>query len=92
MTLRRSGQTDLTVRGTLTSYQPETVPVGGDVKQGDGKVNLLNDEIAAANWPSPRKTDQLVIDGKSWAVMGAVPVYDAASIIGWSLWVRGGST
>jgi hypothetical protein len=91
MTLRRSGHTDLSVLGTLTSYSPETIQVGGDVKQGDGKVNLLNDEIAAAGQPAPRAKDQLVIDGKTWAVMGSFPVYDAASVIGWTLWVRGGS-
>ena len=92
MILRRTGQTDLDVRGTLNSYRPESVPVGGDVKQGDGQVNIMNDEIAAAGWPTPRKTDQLSIDGRTWAVMGAVPVYDGPALIGWTLWVRGGQT
>lgn len=77
------------VRGVARGYRPEQLT--GDIRQGDQNVSILNDEIAAAGWPGPPKArDSIIIDGRTWAVEGAYPVYEGDLLIGHDLWVRGG--
>jgi len=95
MTLRRqltvSPQTyaDLTVQGFDRAFQPQEIQ--GGVRQGDRRVEILNDELAAAGWPALRgQVLRLVIDGTTVTVVDAFPLYEGATLIGHSLWCRGG--
>lgn len=94
MTLRRlltpSSVQDVTVQGYLAMYRPEQVGIGSII-QGDGTVQILNDEIAAVGWPGPvRARDQMIIDGRIWTVMGAAQVCEGEAVIGYTISVRGG--
>jgi hypothetical protein len=98
MTLRRQTSTatipptyaDVTVQGHLVAAKPDDVQ--GEVMQGDARVAILNDEIAATDWPGPpRKHDLVLVDGETWVVHGPpAGVYDGATLIGFMLHVRGG--
>jgi hypothetical protein len=90
MLLRREGSAPLSVDllGFPRAYQPGELT--GGVQQGDERVEILNDELAKAGWPSPpRRPDRLEKDGGVGTLQGARPIYDGALLIGWSLWVRG---
>lgn len=77
VTLRRlrTSQTpvDVTVQAFIRDFRPNELV--GNIIQGDRRVIISNDEIAAAAWPSPiRKGDQ-VIDGTIvMVVQSAEPV------------------
>jgi hypothetical protein len=91
MVLRRPGTPyiDVTVQGFKAAFSPEQIT--GGVQQGDCRVQILADEITAAAWPGPPKNkDSVVVDGRTWSVQGATPLYDGATLLGFSLWVRGG--
>lgn len=67
MTLKRSGQSDLAVRGRQRLYQAQEIVA--EIQQGDREVRLGDLEIAAAAWPGPpKKGDQLVIAGHTTTV------------------------
>jgi hypothetical protein len=91
MALRRIGEPDLPLIGFLRDYQPQEL-LGG-VQQGDVRVEILAEEIAAAGWTTPpAKPDRLVVDGRSYAIQAAArPVHEGADLIGWSIWARGGA-
>ena len=78
----------LTVMAFLGLYSPQQV--NPPITQGDGRLAILNDEIAAAAWPAPIETTVATIDGVAWTVLGAERIFDGPLLIGWSLWVRGG--
>lgn len=79
----------LPVNGFFSMYRPDEI--SGDIKQGDAEVALTNDELAASNWTSPpRARDQIMIDGRTWQIVDAYPVYEGSDVIGHTLWVRGG--
>ena len=80
---------DLTVTGVLTRVRPDTAEP--PLQQGDGTFEITDDERAAADWPEPDVNTIVLIDDEMWAVKGAQPVYDGATCIGWTLWVRGGA-
>lgn len=80
--------TPLTVQGFLGLFQPDQL--AAPRVQGDGQVQITNDEIAAASWPDPDTGTHVTIDGAVWSVLGATPRFDGAARIGWTLWVRGG--
>lgn len=89
MVLSRIGGASVTVQGLPYQYAPRDL-VGG-LMQGDQRVEILNDEIAAAGWPGPPgKPDRLLIDGRTSTLQGARPICEGSGLIGWSLWVRGG--
>lgn len=92
MTLRRistGAPVTVTVVGTLRLFSPQDLT--GAVKQGDARIEIGQDEIAAASWPyPPRSPDQVLVDGQTHTVQGATPVCEGATIIGWTLHVRGG--
>lgn len=95
MTLRRALPTspvtyaECPLLGFQAFYRPEHIT--GGVRQGDARVQILNDEIAALSWPGPPVSqDLIVIDGRTWAVVGALAVYEGSSCIGFDLHVRGG--
>lgn len=96
MTLRRQTGVnpvtyqELPVAGYLTLFRPEEIQ--GGVQQGDASVALTNDELAAAGAPPPRAQGAIVIDGKTWQIVGARPMYERAVLLGWTLWVRGGAS
>jgi hypothetical protein len=71
-------------------FQADQMAAG--VKQGDQLIETLDDELQAASWPDrPRDPDKLLLDGRTWTLVDASPVYDGALRIGWRLWVRGGA-
>lgn len=79
----------VTVVGTLRLFNPQDLT--GAVKQGDARIEIGHDEIAAASWPHPPSSpDQVLVDGQTYSVQGAAPVCEGPTIIGWSLDVRGG--
>jgi hypothetical protein len=76
----------VTLLGFPRGYRPDEIQ--GGVQGGDQQVEILQDEIAAAEWPfPPAQPDRLVIDGRTSTVKGARPIYDGALLIGWSIWV-----
>jgi hypothetical protein len=94
-TLRRqtavkpAAYTDVALLVVSTHYSPEAIHEA--VKQGDVKLATTNDEIAAAGWPGPpASTDLVILDGKTWSVEGVEQVFEAAVCIGFVLQVRGG--
>lgn len=79
----------VTLTGYSRDYRPEEL-VGG-LMQGDIKVEIGADEIAAAAWPGPpRKPDRIAVDGKTYTMQGASALYDGDTLAGWSIWARGG--
>ena len=95
MALRRQTGVDpvthaaVTVQGFKHDYSPGQI-VGG-ILQGDARVEITPDEIAAAAWPGPpRKGDSMLIDQQVWAVQGATAVRAAGVLVGYSIWIRGG--
>lgn len=94
VTLRRQTVTrppaysDVTVRAFFYAYTPDKVTDA--LREGDRRVEILNDEIAAAGWPGPPKaTDTVLADGQTLSVLGATPLYDGATLLGYRLMVRG---
>jgi len=91
MSLRRAATPAalvVTVAGYPRAYNPGELMAG--VQQGDVRVEILNDEIVAAAWPGPpRNPDRLVMDARTYTIMGAFPVYEGAACIGFTLWCRG---
>ena len=72
VTLRRlvanASPVDVTVNAVDAGYTP--VATAGGIVQGDREIRIGNGEILAASWPGPpRRGDQLIIDGRTFAVM-----------------------
>jgi hypothetical protein len=89
MTLQRGAAgAAVTVKGASTQYRADQL-LGGII-QGDRRVEILADEIAAAAWPAPpKKNDRLTIDGVVTTLQGAEALFEGATCIGYRLWVRG---
>lgn len=90
MTLRRRVGTSgifhqVEGRGTLRSYTPQELQ--GGVMQGDAQVVLDADTGALG---SPKRGDFLLVDGRTWAVQGAIPRAVGGTVVGYDVWVRGG--
>ena len=80
---------DVTVQAFAQHYQPE--PIQAETKQGLELLAITNDEIAAAAWPGPpRSSDLVVLDGATWSVEGVDPIYERQTCIGYVLTIRGG--
>jgi hypothetical protein len=89
MTLRRRVGTSavfdqVDVRGTLRGYSAQELQ--GGVLQGDAQVVL---DAATGALGSPKRGDFLVVDGRTWAVQGAIPRAVGATVVGYDVWVRG---
>ena len=69
------------------AYRPEEIQ--GAVKPGDRRVEILNDELAAAGWGAPSHPQKVIDGGRTATIGGAWPVREGETIIGWSLWVTG---
>lgn len=79
----------VTLTGFARDYRPEELLAG--IMQGDVRIEIGADEIAAASWPAPpRRTDRVTMDGRTYTVQGASAVYDGATLAGYSIWARGG--
>ena len=64
VTLRRTGQSDLTVKMSMRRYTESHLPEND--LQGDITGHMCNREIAAASWPGPPKqNDKIIRDGKT---------------------------
>lgn len=89
MTLRRrvgttTAFTDVALSGTLRGYSAQELQ--GGVLQGDALVVL---DAATGALGVPRRGDFLVVDGRTWAVQGAVQRAVGATVVGYDVWVRG---
>lgn len=93
MTLQRAdgSVSDISVTGYLSRFKPESG--NPPLLQSDATVSITDDEIAAAAWPDPDAGTFVTVDTETWAVApgGAQPVYEGATRIGWTLYVRGGA-
>ncbi len=91
MQLRRpvaGGQaTTVTITAFASRYTPGEIE--GAIQQGDERVQILHEEIAAAGWNGVRTSDWLLKDGKQQSIQGAIPGYEGSAVIGHVLWVRG---
>ena len=76
--------TECAVYGRSRFYQPTELV--GLVVQGDRKVRIAQRDIAAAGWPGPPKKGDFLDGG---AVQGAEPLYEAETLVGFVVWVRG---
>jgi hypothetical protein len=57
----------------------------------DGQAETLADEMTSAGWPVPPLAgDQLVFDNRTWIVIRSDAVYEGETVIGYSMWIRGG--
>lgn len=89
MTLRRGQLSAIQVRAMKWNFKPEQLT--GGVLQGDCQVEIMNDEMAIAGFPGPpRRGDSMIIDGRTWTVQGNEAQYEASTLFGHSIWVRGG--
>jgi hypothetical protein len=93
VTLRRlttGAPVDVVCMARVDQFQPQEM-VGG-ITQGDRKVILSNDEIAAKSWPGPpRKGDQLITPGgRTTTVQAAATIYVKSAPVRHDLQVRGG--
>jgi len=94
MTLRRRLGTGTTFSsastlGVLSSYGPDQL-VGGIV-QGDARIILDAVPIVAANLFPVQKGDQVVADGRTWAVQAPPRLrFDGPILCAIEVWVRGG--
>ncbi|MCA3378419.1 MAG: hypothetical protein INF64_15005 [Roseomonas sp.] len=91
MTLRRrigTGTTfnEATADGYIRAFSPEEIT--GGVMEGDARV-ILDAEPLTSLAP-PRKGDFIVIDNKTWSVLGAHARMVTDNVAAYDLWVRGG--
>jgi len=87
---QRAGQPDQVVDllGFPHGFAPDQL--GNNLTPADQQVEILEDEVAAANFPLPiAKPDRMVIDGRTTTVQSALPLFEGATRIGWRVWVRG---
>lgn len=78
----------VTVRARVVDFRPEQL-IGGII-QGDRKVIMSNEEIAAASWPGPpRKGDKVVVASATYAVEGCNTFRLDGTIVRHELLIRG---
>ncbi|MFC4169609.1 hypothetical protein [Teichococcus aestuarii] len=80
-------QRNVVLTGFARPFRPGEVE--GPIQQGDQQVEILHDEIAAAEWPWPPRLHDALDMGRQVTLQAATPIYDGAALAGWSLWVRG---
>lgn len=81
--------TTASVTGIMHTYRPDQI--SGDIRQGDSEVRILDDDIVTAGWPGPpHAKDSIIIDGKTWLILGSQELYDGTELCAHWLWVRGG--
>jgi hypothetical protein len=57
------------VTAVWRGYAPNEL--AGDIVQGDRQARISDAEIVARQWPGPpRRGDQMILDGRTWQVMG----------------------
>lgn len=89
--LTKAGGAAVTVLAHVNLMPRYTDIPGSNVVQPRQSIEILNDEIAAASWPAPpSKPDRIQIDGRTSVIQNAHPVYEGATLIGWSIFVEGG--
>jgi hypothetical protein len=77
--------TEATANGYLRQFSPEEI--AGGVMNGDAR--LIIDAEPLSNL-APVKGDFVLIDGRSWAVLGAHARMTSDNLTSYELWVRGG--
>lgn len=88
VTLKRNGETDLTVRARVRDYAASEL--AGTIQQGDSHVIMSPTEMADAGWEGVlTKGDRMVIDGRTRMVWTAVPKHVDGTVVRIELVVRG---
>lgn len=77
------------VPGMVAGYGPDAIT--GAVQQGDATAAVLAEDLVAEGFPVPPRSGDSLVDGRTWKVMAAYPVYDGSDLLGWDLWIRGGA-
>lgn len=86
--LRRDPATDVSCMAAVLQFQPNELV--GDIRQGDRRVVISNEEIVTASWPGPPvMKDRVVIAGKVFTITAADTRRVQDVIIGHWLVVRG---
>lgn len=90
MTLIRSGETDLSVKGKRQSGAIEEVGSGTAVQQ-TFTVKLSPTQLQASSWAVkvPKRTDVLNVDGRARKVLDVRPVRDGDTLALYELAVAG---
>ena len=90
MTLKRSGESNLTVMGKrlLLRIGEEAV---GNGQQTRFRIKIATTELAASAWASkvPKFGDSIVVDGRECTLLGVWPMQDATATVGYELEVAG---
>lgn len=90
MTLRRTGSTDITVRGVRQSLS--AIDAVGTAIESGFKVRIAPTEILASSWSSKVPTssgDRLVIASAEHAILAVEPIYDGDTLAMYELTVAG---
>lgn len=88
MTLKRTGEDDLTVRARVRDYAASEL--AGTIQQGDSHVILSPTEMTDASWPAPpKKGDRLLIGTRLCLVETVVPKHVDGTPVRYELVVRG---
>lgn len=90
MTLRRSGETDLTVKGVRQDGQ--VVENGGTAVLQSFRVRIAPTELLASVWATKvpsAETDVLVVESRPCAVLDVEPIHDGDTLAMYELTVAG---
>lgn len=90
MTLKRSGEADLAVKGKRLLLRVLEDAVG-NASQDAFRLKIGTAELTASTWasPVPKPGDTIVIDGRTCSVLGVWPLEDAGATIAYELEVAG---
>lgn len=89
MTLKRAGETDLSLVGKRI---PGTlVEIGGSAAQQQFDVKIGTAELTASAWSAkvPRRTDSLAVDGRVCTVLNVVAIGEGGTTVLYRLTVSG---
>ena len=89
MTLTRTGGASVVLYGKRVGMPTDAVE-SGTTASDQIEVRISRAEIAAASWPEPpRRTDTILIGGRTYMVLAAQQHDDRGTVYGWKLQVVG---
>jgi len=88
MVLKRSGTSNLTLKGYLRTASPNVLV--GELSQSTREVVFGTTELDNAAWPVPiRKGDKVVIFSKTYTIQHVEEVSVADDVVRYNIFVRG---
>jgi len=92
MTLQRTGQSDLPVQAKRVKMPKRGGPdIVGSFAEDDFFFEIGHDELAAAGWGNPVRTDHIVdADGNAWAILHVETLRHGTETLAHTLIVSGG--